>query len=66
MLDSLDDDFLARLAGAQPTLSPKMVRLAGLLAGNYVPERLQALEDAAEQAGTYVGGGRRDIPCHSY
>jgi hypothetical protein len=50
MVDPLDDDFLARLTTAQPTLSPKMSRLAGFLAENYVQAAFMTTREIAAAA----------------
>jgi DNA-binding MurR/RpiR family transcriptional regulator len=51
MNEELDGDFLARLAAAQPSLSPKMARLAAYLGENYVEAAFMTTREIAAATG---------------
>lgn len=51
MIQDLDGDFLARMAAAQSTLSPKMARLAAFLSDNYVQAAFMTTREIAAAAG---------------
>jgi DNA-binding MurR/RpiR family transcriptional regulator len=50
MLHSAGDDFFARLAAAQPSLSPKMARLAAFVSENYVQVAFMSTRELANAA----------------
>ena len=51
MTDQVTDDFLDRLAAAQPALSPKMARLAAFLCESYVQAGFMTTREIAAAAG---------------
>jgi len=51
VIQALNGDFLARMGAAQPTLSPKMARLATFLSDNYVQAAFMTTRTIAAAAG---------------
>ncbi len=51
MLHAVGHDFLTRVAAAQPTLTPKMARLAAFVSDNYVQVAFMSTRELAAAAG---------------